>query len=108
MLKPNRKKLEAWWNKIVLACCGLHVSLGKRCFSLNVQLGFFVAGDRGIDCHIISRFRSFQKNRDTVFWGPYNKDPTICGTVSGFPLLETPIYLFSFEVKVLSPKGPST
>ena len=24
---------------------------------------------------------AFPKIRDTVFWGPYNKDPTILGTI---------------------------
>ena len=28
----------------------------------------------------------FPKIRDTLFWGPYNKDPTVYGTILGSPI----------------------
>ena len=32
----------------------------------------------------------FPKIRDTLFWGPYNKDPTIEGTILGSPIFGNP------------------
>ena len=29
-------------------------------------------------------------NKGTLFWGPYNKDPTIWGTILGSPLFGNP------------------
>ena len=58
------------------------------------------------------RIWEFPKIRGTLFWGPYNKDPTIYGTTLGSPISETLIceqpiaVLFQtrgFEVK---PEGP--
>ena len=34
--------------------------------------------------------RKFPKIRGTLFWGPYNKDPTIQGTVLGSPIFGNP------------------
>ena len=30
------------------------------------------------------------ENRGTLFWGPYNKDPSILGTILGPPIFGTP------------------
>ena len=32
----------------------------------------------------------FPKIRGTLFWGPYNKDPTIWGTILGSPIFGNP------------------
>ena len=37
----------------------------------------------------------FPKIRGTLFWGPYNKDPTIWGTILGLlgsPIFGTPMF----------------
>ena len=34
---------------------------------------------------LISPTWEFPKTRGTLFWGPYNKDPTIWGTILGSP-----------------------
>ena len=40
------------------------------------------------------RIWEFPKIRGTLFWGPYNKDPTIQGTILGPLFSETPILAF--------------
>ena len=42
-------------------------------------MGFFLGEDEGLSWgHLESRdMWEFPKIRGTVFWGPYNKDPTI-------------------------------
>ena len=30
------------------------------------------------------------ENQGTLFWGPYNKDPTIWGTILGSPIFGNP------------------
>ena len=37
------------------------------------------------------------ENRGTLFGGPYNKDPTIWGTILGSPILGTPPYVIWVE-----------
>ena len=34
----------------------------------------------------------FPKVRGTLFWGPYNKDPTISGSILGSPIFGNPPY----------------
>ena len=36
-------------------------------------------------------YESFRKLRGNLFWGPYNKDPTVWGTTVGSPMPETPL-----------------
>ena len=43
------------------------------------------------------------KIRGTLFWGPYNKDPTIEGTIFGSPIFGTPM-LFKGCVAKGSPR----
>ena len=37
-------------------------------------------------------YGSFRKEGGTSFWGPYNKDPTIWGTILGSPIFGNPPY----------------
>ena len=39
-----------------------------------------------------SKIWELPKIRGTLYWGLYNKDPTISGTILGSPISETPIY----------------
>ena len=38
----------------------------------------------------VTRQGSFRKIRGTLIWGPYNKDPTIKGTILGSPIFGNP------------------
>ena len=35
---------------------------------------------------IVGFVREFPKIRGTLFWGPYYKDPTLQGTILGYPI----------------------
>ena len=42
----------------------------------------------------------FPKIRGTLFWRPYNKDPTSWGTILGFPIFGNPHFRFCNAKKV--------
>ena len=50
-------------------------------------------------------YMGVSENRGTLFWSPYNKDPTIWGTISGSPIFgnshKASLY-FGFRVYALS------
>ena len=39
---------------------------------------------------ILSQLMGVSESKGTFFWGPYNKDPTIQGTISGAPIFGNP------------------
>ena len=41
--------------------------------------------------------RKLRDIKGTLFWGPYNKDPTILGTIMRSPIFATPHIMFSIE-----------
>ena len=52
--------------------------------------------------------REFPKMRGTLFWGPYNKDPSISGTMLGSPISETPVCAWKHHVYLTGsrPRNP--
>ena len=56
---------------------GFKVGLGKG--GLGSALWPFLRDSR-------SKIWEFPKIWGTLFWGPYNRDPTIWGTILGFPI----------------------
>ena len=58
--------------------------MGTLFFCKIVQIGQAVNG-----YHFNSTW-DFPKIRATLFWGPYNKDPTIKGTILGSPIFGNP------------------
>ena len=53
--------------------------------------------------------REFPKIRGTLSWGPYNKDPTISGTIFGVPYFrKLPITQTGTTPKALKPLKPHT
>ena len=50
-----------------MALCGLKVRWAESIFDLQTSPG------------VVNW--EFPQIRGTLFWGPYNKDPTICGTI---------------------------
>ena len=49
-----------------------------------------VAAFSGCNGYMILAIRDFPKTGGTLFWGPYNKDPTIEGTILGSPIFGNP------------------
>ena len=50
------------------------------------------------------RVWEFPKIRGTLFWGPYNKDPTIEGTILGPPIFGNSHILYSLLARFFVPK----
>ena len=51
---------------------------------------------KGFTCtRLCGRNMGVSENRGTLFWGPYNKDPTIEGTILGSPIVgNSHIYIY--------------
>ena len=60
--------------------------LGRECNIFCKALGFETVRNRKEKPKVRLAIREFPKIRGTLFWGPYNKDPTISGTISGSPI----------------------
>ena len=74
-----------------------------------------VGGGLGLQAFRFRVYLGVSEIRGTVFWGPYNKDPTIQGTILGSPIfgnshlavqLEALGSVFSFGVAVGSVWDP--